>query len=524
MLPFNTLFYNPKQVSIALISNFITSDQNMDQKTSLHRKRLVVVNNEAEIFVKGNEEEENLLYDKKSALEETVKNLHEQVACLVCECNAKDELMAEHLKTAQEAIAGREKAEAEVAKWKQELEDTLQHNVAAYERLVHLNASLKNCKEQLSCIKLEQDQRVILERALKRLESKYTETRKKLADLTLENALLNKALVKKEEIIKDVSHHISEATSEYLVLKKDLKMRTLNADVAKQETASLEAERQRLRLLVKKRGPGHGKTKQVDKSLSLMIKKLSEVEEENRILKESVCERENEIRILKGEVGRNPEGKILELENKIVSLEMEVERVNELKRRNEEQFENVKLMNVDLDHQLSDAKFKLKEALRRVFVLEMELEDRNQQYEGLETALLELQLQLASVSINKEIKEDLEQEMKLLHTGSEITRELSQHSSLRDHMAAEDGFQREDVLRSPMIKDFISATETKDAYVPYCNTYSSSFGVKSVVPQALLVVPWKKQFKGTELLRKLLFRKKRGGNRKKLCAFATYHV
>lgn len=35
-----------------------------------------------------------------------MKNLHEQVACLVCECNAKDELMAEHLKTAQEAIAG----------------------------------------------------------------------------------------------------------------------------------------------------------------------------------------------------------------------------------------------------------------------------------------------------------------------------------------------------------------------------------------------------------------------------------
>ncbi|CAH1424135.1 unnamed protein product [Lactuca virosa] len=122
---------------ITLISNFITSNQNMDQKTLLHRKRLVAVNSEAKIFVKGNEEE-NLLYDKKAALEETVKNLHEEVACLVCECNTKDELMAEHLKTTQEAIAGREKAEAEVAKWKQELEDTLQHNVAAYERLVHL--------------------------------------------------------------------------------------------------------------------------------------------------------------------------------------------------------------------------------------------------------------------------------------------------------------------------------------------------------------------------------------------------
>lgn len=49
---------------------------------------------------------QKLPYGKQVALEETVKNLHKQVACLLCECNAKDRLMAEHAKTAQEANSG----------------------------------------------------------------------------------------------------------------------------------------------------------------------------------------------------------------------------------------------------------------------------------------------------------------------------------------------------------------------------------------------------------------------------------
>ncbi|KAI3789296.1 hypothetical protein L2E82_02089 [Cichorium intybus] len=428
-----------------------------------------------------------LPYDKKAALEETIKNLHEQVACLICECNAKDELMAEHVKTEQEAITGREKAETEVAIYKQELEDTLQQNIAAYERLVHLNASLKNCKTQLSSLKIQQDQRVNLERVYKKLESKYTETRKKLANLTLENALLTKSLVEKE------NNKMSEKTSDYFVLKRELKMKTLIADVANrkhEESANLEAERQRLRLLVKKRIPGHGKTKSVDKRKSLMVKKLSEVEEENRVLKESVCERENEIRILKEEK--------VEVENKIVSVEMEIE--------------NLKLINVDLEQQLSVAKIEIKEAFQKVFVLEMELEDKNHQYEGLEAASLELQLQLASVSSKENVTEDHGQERKL-------------NSSLRDHLAADEGFHREDIVSSQMIKEILNSEETKDPPVPHYNTWNSTLGVKSVVPQALPLVPRKRLVKVTELLWKLLFRRKRGGNKKKLHRFATsqYH-
>ncbi|CAH1439331.1 unnamed protein product [Lactuca virosa] len=321
---------------------------------------------------------------------------------------------------------------------------------------------------------------------------------------TDQEAITEKPQSEKEELIE---------TTEYHVLKRELKIRTLNANVAKQETASLEAERQRLRLLVKKRVPGHGKTKSVDKSMSLMIKKLSEVEEENRILKESLCERENEIRILKGEVGRNPEAKILELENKIVSLELELERVNESKRTTEEKFEDLRLMNVDLDYQLSDSKFEIKEAFRKVSILEMELEDKSQQYEGLETTCLELQLQLATVSCKNEVSEDLHSV-----SGYEGVEELTNNKKLRKHSSMHD------VLRLPTIKEILTTTETKDPSGPHYNTCNNMCGLKNVAPQALTIVPRMKRSKGTELLWKLLLRRKKRGNKKKLHRFATYHI
>ncbi|CAI9260069.1 unnamed protein product [Lactuca saligna] len=346
-----------------------------------------------------------------------------------------------------------------------------------------------------------------MERANKRLESKYTElTRRKLANPTVENSQSTKDSVKKEDLIENISNQMSKETTEYHVLKRELKIRTLNADVAKQETASLEAERQRLRLLVKKRVPGNEKTKSVDKSKSLMIKKLYEVEEENRILKESLCKRENEIRILKREkVEWNHEEKILELENKIVSLELEVERVNESKRTTEEKFEDLRLINVDLDYQLYASKFEIKEAFRKLSVLEMELEDKSQQYEELETTCLELQLQLASVSCKNEVSEDLHS-----ISGYEGVKELINNKKLREHSS---------IL--PTIKEILTTKETKDLHYNTCNNLCR---LKNVAPQALTIVPRMKRSKGTELLWKLLIRRKKRGNMKKLHRFATYHI
>ncbi|KAL8242489.1 hypothetical protein R6Q59_012791 [Mikania micrantha] len=485
----------------------------MNQKTWVLRNRFSEqsndVSSEAEIYLKQNEEEK-LSYGKQIALEETVRNLHEQVACLLCECNAKDKLMAEHAKTAQEANSARERAEALVAIQKQELENELQQKEAAIERLVHLNAALKNCRWELSSTKMKQDQKLMIEMAHVRLESKYIEAKKKLANLTVENARLTKALHKKDETIKDVHDQISNTTTKFNALMSRLdpaergnnlfkhKVRGRYADMANRQ--QLETERQKLRLLVRKRAPGHPKAnpksrfKSVDTRISFMIKQLSEVEQENKILKESVCKRDDEIHSLKAELA---EMRCDEQNNG-----------NNIMNLMTDHFENLNLTNFGLEHQLSASKVQLKEAIQEISFLEMELEDKSHRCKRLEATCLELQLQLTSLSSKDMVTENLDQEEKLLENGMKITAELTDkkstnNSSLHDLITADDGVDWEVLLNRPMIKELINVTETEQRYM--------------VVPRALPIVPIKKRCKHIELLRRLLFR----GNKKKLLGFAA---
>nr|GEZ20325.1 hypothetical protein [Tanacetum cinerariifolium] len=523
-----------------------------------------------------------LQYEREAALERTVKNLHEKVASLLCECNAKDNLISEHLKTAQEAIEGREKAIAEMALQNQELEAAVQQKIEANERLVHLNSALKDYRQQVSALKDEQDKRAS----------------DKLTNLTVENAQLAKALMMKEELIKD--HQES--------MKRVVK---------------LEAECHKLRPLVKKQITGSN-----DKRLVFMIDRLCEVEEENKILKESMRKRDDEIRLLQEEFAQmrcdashgnsvsqrttigvsdmslmddfvemeklaivsvdtcnlDSIGKELVLvaeeirvalqcrydsgsnddlvsgyitwnstktkksssnkadmispEKGIMIPKTELERLQESKLIIEDQ----KMINEELDHKLSVATIQINEANQKLSALKVELEHRSHCCEELEATCLDLQLQLASASNKDVVNVDVEQEVKQPQTGWELTvasaklaecqetifnigRQLKaltppteqsdltsdkksrQYSSLRDHMVAEDSGDMED-LSSHKTKEIITATETK---VPL-----PVVRVGSCKSRALVIVPSKKRGKGTELLRKLLFRKKRGSSKKVL--------
>nr|XP_043623227.1 filament-like plant protein 7 [Erigeron canadensis] len=373
--------------------------------------------------------------------------------------------------------------------------------------------------------------------------------------------------------MKNVSNQISEAKEEfnelisrldstergnyvlryeYRLLEKQLKMRSRHADVANRQ--QLDAERQKLRLLVKKRIPGHSKAKAtnhpeaVERRMSLMIKQLFEVEEENKILKEISIKKDNEIHRLKVELARMSSNEqnygnlsmgkrnnhdemaanLLESDKKIVCLKTKVECLKESKRTTEDHLENLKLINYELDNQLSTAKLKIKEAFQKVSFLEMELEDKSHHREDLEATCLELQLQLASLSGKDEVIEDLEQEGKPLENVLEMTANLDDNNilshSLRYHMAAEDGINAEDLIISPTIKDIISTTDTIEPSAPYYDTCNTLNKVKNIVPWTLPIVPSKTRRKGIALLKKLLFRRKRGRNKKKLLAFALYKI
>ncbi|KAF8020283.1 hypothetical protein BT93_G0861 [Corymbia citriodora subsp. variegata] len=104
----------------------------------------------------------------------------------------------------------------------------------------------------------------------------------------------------------------------------------------------------------------------------------------------------------------------------IRSLNLELENLKEAKRIVEDQMENQKSMNEDLDTQLTVAKAKLNEVFQKFSSLEVELEDKNNCCEELESTCLELQLELESAA-KETPKYAANQDQMLLQSGWEIT-------------------------------------------------------------------------------------------------------
>ncbi|XP_043708739.1 filament-like plant protein 7 isoform X2 [Telopea speciosissima] len=354
----------------------------MDQKTWLWRKKstekTIVVSDKANLLLKGNGEEK-LGTDKAVQLEISVKDLNEKLSLAITECNAKDDLVTKHAKVAEEAIAGWEKAEAGSLSLKQELDEALQQRVATEERLTHVDAALKECMQQLRFVREEQEQRIHdavlkvsrqFEKARIVLEEELAEASTKLSKLGIENTQLRKDLQVKEKLIEDLSRCKSQAEANFKTLmvrldsmekenaslkyevrmiEKELEIRNEERDFNRRQAdashklhlenvkkiARLEAECQRLRLLVRKRLPGPAalakmknevemlekdpadmRRRKLNPSMAgLMVKEfggdnspdtpsrrinflteqLCAMQEENRALKESLSKKNNEL-------------------------------------------------------------------------------------------------------------------------------------------------------------------------------------------------------------------------------------
>lgn len=280
---------------------------------------------------------------------------------------------------------------------KQELDEALQQKGAANERSTHLNAALKEYMQQLSSLRGEQDQRVSdavmktakdYEKAHKKLEEKFTETSKRLANVTAENSHFSKVLLVKEKLNEDISRRMCQAEAEFTtlmarldstekenaflkyefrMLEKELEIRNeemefnrrsadashkLHIDSVKKLT-KLEAECQRLRVLVRKRLPGPAalakmkseveiqgrnpeelrrrKVNPVEnppeipsKRISFLIEQLCGTEEENKNLKEVLGKRDDELRSLRATFARTV--------SKLSQAEAQIEELSEIKK------------------------------------------------------------------------------------------------------------------------------------------------------------------------------------------------
>ncbi|KAK6916422.1 Filament-like plant protein [Dillenia turbinata] len=353
----------------------------MDHKTWLWKKKSsekTIIASDKVVASSGGNLEEMLSTEKEEELERSVKYLKERLAFLQGECKTKDDLVVKHAKIAQEAIAGREKAEAKAKHLTEELDEASKDRVSATERLAQQDAALKDCMQQLTSVRSEQEQRIRdsvakismeFEQVQKKLDEKLMETSQRLSKVMADNSHLNKVLLVKEVTIEDLCKRNSQAEAEFNVLidrldktekensflkyefrmlEKELELRNEERDYAcksacashrqivdnAKKISKLEAECQRLRALVRRRLPGPpslGKIRNeievygrdstdmrrkkldltsgslivrdtaVDNSeipsrrINILIERLCGLEEENKMLKDTLTKKNNEL-------------------------------------------------------------------------------------------------------------------------------------------------------------------------------------------------------------------------------------
>lgn len=236
---------------------------------------------------------------------------------------------------------------------RKKLDECLKQRAADEERLAHLDLALGDCTQQLQFVREEQEKRIHdavvkvsreFERSRLVLEERLEETTKRLAKTVLENNHLSNSLLLKEKSIEDLSKQRAQVESELSavmnrldsmeknnaslkyeirVLEKELDIRNeerefnrRSAEVSQKQhlesgkkVAKLEAECQRLRLLVRKRLPGPTTVTRMRKEAEVLTRdpsmkrigalaeQLTSMEEENRTLKEALERKSNELQV-----------------------------------------------------------------------------------------------------------------------------------------------------------------------------------------------------------------------------------
>ncbi|KAJ1405018.1 Filament-like plant protein [Sesbania bispinosa] len=251
--------------SISSLSERFSDDQVVYPTQATHSPEVTskIVPNEEEISTpKKDKEEDN-----------DVKTLTDKLAAALLNISAKEDLVKQHAKVAEEAVSGWEKAENEVLSLKQQLDAARQKNSILEDRVSHLDGALKECMRQLRQARETQEQKMHEAVSSNSLdwESKRSELEGKVAEL---EAQLQTAKADAAVSIRYELHQRLEAVEkENLGLKlelqsrlEELEFRIVERDLSTQaaETASkqhlesvkkvakLEAECRRLKAMTRK--------------------------------------------------------------------------------------------------------------------------------------------------------------------------------------------------------------------------------------------------------------------------------
>ncbi|XP_020236618.1 filament-like plant protein 7 isoform X2 [Cajanus cajan] len=333
----------------------------MNHKPWLWRKRSM----EKTIFAADKVVSPSRPIEEEDGLERSSKSLNEKLATVLLDSHSGDDPLAKHVQKPQQEIRGKDKTQHQV----ESVEDLGEK--ASAETVSSADTTLQEPLQPPSCDQEEQKQKLCSaipkiskehEKIQKELEEKLRETSKRIDDLTAENTHLSNALLTKEKSIGDLVKCKQETDAEFStlmarldntekensflryefhVLEKEIEIRKEEMDYSRQyadashkqylecsqKASKLEAECQKLRLLLQKRSPGSaglvnmknevgvmrrrkpnptreliykkndiGNSPYVsEKSFGLMIKRLQDMDEENKALKRILNNKNSEL-------------------------------------------------------------------------------------------------------------------------------------------------------------------------------------------------------------------------------------
>ncbi|KAG7592318.1 Filament-like plant protein [Arabidopsis thaliana x Arabidopsis arenosa] len=238
--------------------------------------------------------------EKVLKLEDQIKDLDLKLSTANADIVAKEVLVKQHSKVAEEAVTGWEKAEAEASALKTHLETVTLAKFTVEDRAAHLDGALKECMRQIRSLKEENEQKLHdviatktnqMDNLRAEFESRIGEYEQELLRCGAENDALSRSLQERSNMLMRISEEKSQAESEIEHLKNNIESCEREINTLKYEThvitkeleirneeknmsmrsaeaankqhlegvkkiAKLEAECQRLRTLVRKKLPG----------------------------------------------------------------------------------------------------------------------------------------------------------------------------------------------------------------------------------------------------------------------------
>ncbi|OWM69415.1 filament-like plant protein 3 [Punica granatum] len=181
-----------------------------------------------------------------------VETLSERLSAALLNINAKEELVKQHAKVAEEAVTGWEKAENEVSVLKKQLESATERNSSLENRVTHLDGALKECLRQLRQSREEQEVRIneVIAEKTREWELINSDLRPKLDAAERQNSALKSELLSRvaelevRTIELDLSTKAAETASKQnlesikKVAKLEAEIRRLKAEARKAASAS----------------------------------------------------------------------------------------------------------------------------------------------------------------------------------------------------------------------------------------------------------------------------------------------